>query len=373
MAGALLAACQRSDKTSGLMTVDLNLYYPEKELVLQDFMDVEYLPLETNDEFITSGILKAMGEKYLVIVSDRKLFLFDRHTGKGIKVIDRVGQGPEEYTMAYNVVLDEAENELFVNDPLIGRICVYDLQGNFKRSFNHGEGYKFVDVTGFDKDYLICFNENIFMDAENAETDSSKSYHFLISKKDGSVVQEIHVPYEKLNVPMIQAGGITSIAFVKTIMPLHDDALIIQNSSDTVYRFTAQKHQLVPYLVKVPSTDPERMITIGTETSRYCFLQTIDKTFNPQTGRGFPLRELVYDKQTDEIFSSVVLNADFASRQQVDMIRFAQNRTVSCVQTLEAQKLMDALEKGELKGRLKKIASTLTEDSNPVMAIMTEK
>jgi hypothetical protein len=30
-------------------------HYPEKNLTLQDFMDVEYVALETNDEFVNEG------------------------------------------------------------------------------------------------------------------------------------------------------------------------------------------------------------------------------------------------------------------------------------------------------------------------------
>ena len=33
--------------TNELITVDVTKNYPEKELTLQDFMDVEYIPLET--------------------------------------------------------------------------------------------------------------------------------------------------------------------------------------------------------------------------------------------------------------------------------------------------------------------------------------
>ena len=32
-----------------LITVDVTAQYPKKELILQDFMDVEYIPLETTD------------------------------------------------------------------------------------------------------------------------------------------------------------------------------------------------------------------------------------------------------------------------------------------------------------------------------------
>lgn len=43
--------------TDGLITVDVNdSYSTKKELVLQDFMDVEYIPLETNDEFINRAM-----------------------------------------------------------------------------------------------------------------------------------------------------------------------------------------------------------------------------------------------------------------------------------------------------------------------------
>ena len=373
MAGAMLAACQNNDKADGIMTIDLNKIYIEKEIILQDIMGVEYVPLDSSDEFISSANIKAVGEKYFVLVSDKKILLFDRHTGKGIRVIDHKGQGAEEYTLAYNVILDETNNELFVNDPTIKKIWVYDLEGNFKRSFKHREEHEFVDVTDFDKDYLVCFDEAIFMDMVKTETDNSRIYHFLISKKDGSIVQEISVPYEKLNAPMVQVDGVTSITFVKTVMPLNKDMLIIQNSSDTIYRFTAKEHQLVPFLVKIPSTNPERLMTIGTVTPRYCFLQTIDKTFNPKTGRGFPSHDLVIDRQTNDIFSSVVLNTDFSSKQQVDMIRLAQNGKVSCVQALQAHKLIEAYEKDELKGKLKEIASTLNEDSNPVLMILTAK
>ena len=36
-----------NNQTNELITVDVTKNYPEKELTLQDFMDVEYIPLET--------------------------------------------------------------------------------------------------------------------------------------------------------------------------------------------------------------------------------------------------------------------------------------------------------------------------------------
>ena len=56
--------------TDGLITVDVNdSYSTKKELVLQDFMDVEYIPLETNDEFINRAYVQAVGEKYIIVTN----------------------------------------------------------------------------------------------------------------------------------------------------------------------------------------------------------------------------------------------------------------------------------------------------------------
>ena len=49
------SGCRENSGTVDIVTVDISQNYPKKELVLQDFMDVEYIPLETNDEFITQG------------------------------------------------------------------------------------------------------------------------------------------------------------------------------------------------------------------------------------------------------------------------------------------------------------------------------
>ena len=97
----LLVATGCSQKQNdGFITVDVTKSsYPKKELVLQDFMDVEYIPLETNDEFVNQGCVQAVGEKYIIVtnyVNDGNIFVYDR-SGKAIRKINRKGQGGEEY------------------------------------------------------------------------------------------------------------------------------------------------------------------------------------------------------------------------------------------------------------------------------------
>jgi len=100
--------------TDGLITVDVNdSYSTKKELVLQDFMDVEYIPLETNDDFVNQGFVQAIGKEFILVKNyrhDGDIFVYDR-TGKAIRKINRKGQGGEEYISCRSVTLDEENNE----------------------------------------------------------------------------------------------------------------------------------------------------------------------------------------------------------------------------------------------------------------------
>ena len=82
----MMAACGEGNKqATEIITVDVSANYPEKELILQDIMDVEYVPLETTDEFITKGVVKAIGKEILLITNqgnDGDILVFDRKTGR---------------------------------------------------------------------------------------------------------------------------------------------------------------------------------------------------------------------------------------------------------------------------------------------------
>ncbi|MBR5611859.1 MAG: 6-bladed beta-propeller, partial [Bacteroidaceae bacterium] len=136
---AVLVACGNSSTNSELISIDVENSYPEKELVLQDFVDVEYVPLETIGEFTNKGVVKSVGKYIIAIVNggmDGNIFLYERSTGKAIRKINRKGQGGEEYTQITQMVLDEEQNEMFIVDYPRQKIMVYNLEGTFLRSFN---------------------------------------------------------------------------------------------------------------------------------------------------------------------------------------------------------------------------------------------
>ncbi|MEG0648129.1 MAG: 6-bladed beta-propeller, partial [Bacteroides sp.] len=77
------AGCGGGNKApaSELITVDVNASYPSLELTLQSFMEVEYIPLETTDEFITRGSVKAIGKNMLLVTNqgtNGDIFIYTR-------------------------------------------------------------------------------------------------------------------------------------------------------------------------------------------------------------------------------------------------------------------------------------------------------
>ncbi len=365
--------CKKSD-TNNLITVDVTASYPEKELILQDFMDVEYIPLETNDEFVTQGVVMAIDNKFIVTKNgsnDGDIFVFDRKTGKALRKINKMGKGPEEYSHLTNIVLDEQNNELFINCIVSKKILVYDLFGNFKRSFKHTEDNGYVNVFNYDTDNLICYNRLIlYKDGENR---GSEPYHMIISKQDGSITRNITIPFDVIKTPFIDEGGRTVSTLFPPIIPYKNTWLLVETSSDTVYNYIPKKNKLIPFLVKKPTVDTEVFLTMGTMTDQYYFMQTMKKEFDFTKGRGFPIADLMYDRQENAVFKPAVINGDYVKRKKVDMTSHPINSGIAAFQKLEAFQLVEAYKNDGLKGKLKEIAAELSEESNPVIMVMKYK
>lgn len=368
-----MSGCREAVDADALITIDTKADYPEKELLLQDFMEAEYVPLETTDEFVTQGYVMAVGNRYIVTKNRREdgdIFVFDRRTGKGLHKWNRRGQGGEEYTFLNGAVLDEAREELYLNCAQIRKIQVYDLAGNFKRSLHFPDSCEFMDVYDFDDGHLIAYDISLYY--QEGQPRQKPCYHLLLSKDDGRVTKGIPIAFETVSAPFVQKGdGIAVAAVCPMVLAPNGDWLLVETSTDTIYRYTPADAQLHPFLAKLHTQDPEVMLTLGVVTDRYCFMRTIEKEFDFSTGGGFSTRVLVYDMQARDVFKPVVRNADDDPEFSVSLLDYPQNRPgVSAVQVLEADRLVQAYQDGKLKGRLAEIAARLHEESNPVVMIM---
>ena len=369
-----LAGCSGGKQSADdLITIDVSKSYPKKELILQDFMDVEYIPLETNDEFLTQGAVQDVGKEYLLVKNrnnDGEIFIFDRKTGKGLRKINRQGQGAEEYTRINGMILDESNSEIFVIS-MGNKILVYDLYGQFKRCLNLDR--EVSSVFDYDKSNLIGYDMS---DYHNKGKDRSKSYHVIISKQDGSITREIFIPFKTINTPIVTNGDGFVANYSYQIRLSHGKCTLIETSADTLYNY-APDGTLSPFIVRTPSAQamtPEVFLYMGIYTDRYYFMETVKNVFNFEKGNGFFADVLMYDKEEKAIYQVTVCNGDYAEKRPVAMTAKPINRDVENVTSLNASQLVEIYKKGQLKdGKLKEIASRLDEEDNPVIMLIKQK
>ena len=376
-----LAGCGKDKQsTNELITVDVTASYPKKELILQDFMDVEYIPLETKDDFICQGLVLAIGKDIILArnrVRDGDIFIYDRKTGKGLKKINREGQGGEEYVGITEVVLDEANKEIFVIAYTGSKISVYDLDGNFKRSFKAVGTESHINTFNYDRDNLISYvPDNSLENPSNA----IPPYYLIFSKQDGSITRKISIPFDEVKSPVARDGEAWAVPVptaVYQIVPDHTNWVLMETSSDTIYHYLPDANTTIPLIVRTPSIhsmDPPEVFLIPTVfTDRYYFMSLLKAEFNFETGRGFPISGLMYDRLENSLFIPKIYNGDYTSKREVDMMSRPLDPEFVIGQSLQAHELAEAYGKGRLKGKLKEIATTLDEESNPVIMLIKHK
>lgn len=83
---------------------------------------------------------------------------------------------------------------------------------------------------------------------------------------------------------------------------------------------------------------------------------------------------MMYDRQEKAFFNYTVYNGDYSTKKELYMNWLRPvNHEIESWQPLEAHQLVESYKKGELKGRLKEIAATLNEESNPVIMLIKHK
>ena len=378
---AVMAGCGKvKHSTEDLITVDVTKSYPKKELILQDFLDVEYIPLDdTNDDLLTNGIVSDIGKEVILVRNmgmTGDILVFDRN-GTGLRKINRKGQGAQEYASFVRAILDETNNEMYVYGG--NTIVIYDLFGTFKQKFVF-DGMFFTMVANFDSDHFIC-NESI-------EFENEKFNRFwVISKRDGSVKKEIQIPYKEKKRRTIVDKNASPSGFAdgprnQELIPNRFSWILTEISSDTIYQLTSD-YRMIPLIVRTPSVQsmiPEVFLFPSVLTDSYYFMQTAEKTaIRTETGNIYPRRNLVYDIKKKAIFEYIVYNDDFSSNRPVSLafessysMPFISNE-IAFVYKLESYELVEAYGKGQLKGKLKEIAAKLNEESNPVILVAKHK
>ena len=381
----LLFGCRfgnkKTTKTSDVQVIDILKSYPKKEIILQNVAGIEYVPLETTDDILLSGVcqLAYLSDKYVVVWEPRlgDIFIFDRN-GKIITHFNYRGQGNREYIITMNVIFDEKNEEIFVFDnPQTRKILVYSLTGEYKRTLKYSEDYLNIIAYNFDDDALLVYDEtNLFLPEYN-----KKPYLFM-SKKDGSFVSSLDiflpVRYHNRTMTQFELNGQTAYMPFTINAPNNryygQSFLIADISSDTIYRLTKNK-ELTPLIIRKPSvhsSEPRKVLTHQFSTDKFMFVNIITLDFEAaENGRSITNKDLIYEFDTGETSEVSFVNGDYPSSAwwfpQLGYVETSPNTVALLEQT---PRLKKALEKNQLKGELEKLVEMLDEDDNPVLMIV---
>ncbi len=136
----LLISCSSEKKPGNIPVIDVTKTYPQKEIILQDIANVEYIPLETKNEALIEDNKRIVYCSNDTIIIHNKIkgdLLFFNGKGKFISKFNHKGQSGEEYIYGFKVVFDKQQKELFISDKYGNnkeRLLVYDTKGVYKRT-----------------------------------------------------------------------------------------------------------------------------------------------------------------------------------------------------------------------------------------------
>ena len=185
--------------------------------------------------------------------------------------------------------------------------------------------------------------------------------------------------YKELKAPTASKtlGGVivVPVIYIYKSIILHQNNLILtESSSDTIFRFFPD-YSMSPFIVRTPSIQsmkPEIFLFPLILTDRYYFLESVKNIFSENN---FPKTQLMYDRQEKKIYEYTVNNDDFSIKHADEMKSFGNSysQEIAFSRKFEAFELVEAFKKGELKGKLKEVASKLNDESNPVIMLVKYK
>ena len=148
-------------------------------LLLSDIVeDVEYVQLETTDDcLIGAGFFCAFTEKDIYVLNtnykNEELFRFDRATGKFIRKIGQIGQGPKD--MMRPDFIYAGNNYVYASSSIMDKVYVYDENGGFVRTIPLRRGWG-GRITVIQNKYIIHNTGWDFM--VRSDDDGSNSHEY---------------------------------------------------------------------------------------------------------------------------------------------------------------------------------------------------
>ena len=249
----LLSGCQQSDsdKQAGIPSIDvINNLGNYQNIPLSEFVsEVEYIPLETNDDCLMGGIScllvtpthifieSFIASDYIISAESKtRCYAFSRN-GRFIGEIGRVGQGPGEYQRIVDLTIDEKKQLLYIETPIT--LLEYTYDGVFRRSIRKPKSMNEQPISE-----VAFLNDNLFI-GHCANHIGNEPYNFFLFNDSGRVIKTFnnYIKFERIS------GSGWSIG-EKSIRPFRvsESIYVKVYANDTLY-FLNEQNELTPRFV----------------------------------------------------------------------------------------------------------------------------
>ena len=372
----VFSACtnQQKENNGPLPVADFEKEYPEKDLLVSEHADVEYVRLETTDEVLLDGIASlylSVTDRFIVTnnMKEGRIFVFDRQ-GKHLHNFMRKGQSGEEFVFANRVRVDDKAEEIFVLDTR-NKVLVYTLDGKFKRVLDIPKGMKADDLWNYDDEWLLSY-DSYNLDRENQPC--AEQPFFLLSKKDGSV-KHIEVNAKDRIGPRIyfeQNGqkAVMSVSF-NYIYKNGDEFVLGELGNDTV--FMLKQGKVSPLLVRTPGSKAKEvrsMMSAPLKLGDYIGVAEAPKKLELENTK-FATKDVFLNLKTGE--GCILGLKDDVNFVEPTGIRHSNERVEAPKNHIlwmpDTDRLFQWKEEGKLKGKLAEMLEGMSEDDNPILII----
>lgn len=372
----VFSACtnQQKENNGPLPVADFEKEYPEKDLLVSEHADVEYVRLETTDEVLLDGIASlylSVTDRFIVTnnMKEGRIFVFDRQ-GKHLHNFMRKGQSGEEFVFANRVRVDDKAEEIFVLDTR-NKVLVYTLDGKFKRVLDIPKGMKADDLWNYDDEWLLSY-DSYNLDRENQPC--AEQPFFLLSKKDGSV-KHIEVNAKDRIGPRIyfEKNGqkaVMSVSF-NYIYKNGDEFVLGELGNDTV--FMLKQGNVSPLLVRTPGSKAKEvrsMMSAPLKLGDYIGVAEAPKKLELENTK-FATKDVFLNLKTGE--GCILGLKDDVNFVEPTGIRHSNERVEAPKNHIlwmpDTDRLFQWKEEGKLKGKLAEMLEGMSEDDNPILII----
>lgn len=376
---------ENNDKKS-LYEIDLSQNYPKKTICWQDIANIEYVALQTNENTLIDNNYQVFITDSIIIIFNRgkgDIMRFDRN-GKILSQFNNTGGSSKEYFSSHLFTYDKVKHEIYVYDILRRTIVIYSENGSFIRNIKVPTGYTI--------DAFCSFNDSLLIVNDKPDNDYRLKDHaniLYILKKNGTIIDSLSISRSGI----IQTSYKSNNKQGSDFLIWTADDLIFDGekyfftdiSTDTIYEITKSR-ELKPFLIRKPAVFESKIAFLLDpvfKTKKYFFLNVYEYDSGTEKlekpGEKMSIRDakrLLYDLENNTIIEPLFFNNDFKESEisnEVTKLNFHESDNNCGIIGIPADKLVEGLEKGELSGKLKEIASTLKEDDNPVLMIIKFK